>query len=429
MHIKFGQLLNIRFGRLLNHKKTEYKMRNRLLILVLFVFSQTTFAQKIGPFWSFYRKANQFAKNAVNQRTAKSIVQIWISETDTLTTHYTIVCNYDKKDPYYCVIDSNYADYTEITKVTPNQYILVSESTNDLAVLNKVKGDDLYEMQRSSREYNALALNYYQAHIPKLTPYIPIMVDKKTDTVIRNTPCLLYSSSTTKESYNSNREKQIITETRKIYIDKNTLEIDSIVKTDLYDSGYRLICKERVSDLPNFDYNELKQQLDFSNPKYAHYSRHDESNLPYRMVYTRNKETTQAILDYPITNLQGQVTKLADMEGWVLLDFWQFGCQPCFAQFKKFAHERDSIGSSVLEKEGVQILSIHPYSDNMEKIAQIGEKYHVSDYLYSAKGMNGQLEMNGYPTYYLISPDKKVALKTNHLGDYSEIIGIVKEYK
>ena len=29
----------------------------------------------------------------------------------------------------------------------------------------------------------------------------------------------------------------------------------------------------------------------------------------------------------------------------------------------------------------------------------------------------------------LVSPDKKVALKTNHLGNYSEIITIIKNYK
>ena len=65
----------------------------------------------------------------------------------------------------------------------------------------------------------------------------------------------------------------------------------------------------------------------------------------------------------------------------------------------------------------------------MEMIGKIGEKYGVSKYLYSAKGINDQLEMSSYPTYYLISPDKQIILKTNHLDDYSNILQAIKNQK
>ena len=110
----------------------------------------------------------------------------------------------------------------------------------------------------------------------------------------------------------------------------------------------------------NTNFIGLTNQLNFDNPKYSNYSRHNAENPPYSTQGSNNIEINSFILNYPITNLKGEVTNLADMKGWILFDFWQFGCSPCFAQFKQFAHERDSLGSTILEQEGVRILSIHP---------------------------------------------------------------------
>lgn len=399
-------------------------MKTKLLTLILLFVSQTIFAQKIGPFLSFYKQANKYENKVSNKRTAKLVKQIRSSSGNSIIEYYAIVCNYDKKNPYYIFADSS---YNAIIKVTPLKYIEISNSTHDITVLNKTDDNQDYDVQRGSLESNLYTLSYYQAPIPKMTPYQINMIDKKTDTVIRKTPCFVYNSTKNSKTIQDNKEIKI-KETQTFYTNKKTLEIDSIILIITYDTGYKLICKEYVTNLPNFDYDLFEKNLNFNNPKYAKYSRHDENNLPYSMTGTRNKAINSAILNFPIVNLKNETTKLNDMNGWVLLDFWQFGCRPCFEQFKQFAQEKDSIGTTILEKEGVRILSIHPFSDNMEMIAEVGEKYHVTQYLYSAKGLKSEIEILSYPTYYLISPNKQIALKTNQLGDYSEILQIIKQY-
>lgn len=399
-------------------------IKKTIVIITLLFAANIMQAQKLAPMLDYCNLSKNTAEK--NQIAVKQIRQVRGTNTDFVCEYFTIVCNYNKKDPYFCVIDSAFMN---IVKVTKNDYVSVNNRTHELA--NYDKKSEQYQVYRYDTENKIYSLNYYQYPISKLTPYEPIKITSRTDLTIRYTPCILFVAEETNDYFDNRGKTKLGTMYYKksIYINKTSGNIDSLIYQRTFSDGREYINKEYITDITNFDFNTLSSQLNFDNPKYSDYSRHNADNPPFSTKASNNKEINSTILNYPIINLQGQVTKLADMKGWVLLDFWQFGCRSCFAQFKQFAHERDSIGNTILEKEGVQILSIHPYSDNMEMISQIGEKYHVSKYLNSAKGLNGQLEMYSYPTYYLISPDKKVALKTNHLGDYSEILTIIKNNK
>lgn len=339
------------------------------LFIVLLLATNIVQAQKLAPMLDYCNQSKKMAKQ--NQVVVKEIQQIRGTKTDFVTEYFTIVCNYNSKDPYFCVIDTAFMN---ISKVTKNNYISVNNRTYELADYNKKS--EQYQIYRYDTENAIFCLNYYQYPIPKLTPYEPMMITSKTDLTIRNTPCVLYVAEETKDYYDSRGKTKLGTMHYKksIYINKTSGDIDSLIYHRTFSDGKEYINKEYIKDVANFDFTALAKQLNFDNPKYRNYSRHNAENPPYSTKASSNTEINSSILDYPITNLQGQITKLANIKGWVLLDFWQFGCRSCFAQFKKFASENDSIGSTILEKEGVRILSIHPYSDNMEMIGQIGDK-------------------------------------------------------
>lgn len=395
-----------------------------ILIAFLVLIMQTACCQNIGTYMNYYKQASSFAKQTKNHKTAKEVKQIRIIETDTIYNYYTMLCNYDKKNPYFSVIDTA---YQKIMFIQEDKYFCIDNITRELTKADK--NSELYNY-RYNTESKILALNYYQNPLHKLKPYSNEMITKKTDTIIRGIPCFIFLSDETRNYYNKEATQIAGTvNTRKnIFINQKSKDIDSIVLNRTYSDGRTLMIKEYIESIDDFNYHNFQTQLDFNNPKYQSYSRHDENKIPYSKSTSDNKEITSEILNYPIISLNNKKTTISEKNGWILLDFWQFGCRTCFEQFKRFAAENDSLGQTILEKEGVKIMSIQPKSDNMEMIAQVGEKYHVTQYLYSAKGLKGQIEVISYPTYYLISPDKKIAHITHYLGDYSEILQIIKQY-
>lgn len=301
--------------------------------------------------------------------------------------------------------------------------------TNELVDFKK--GDKetyAYEEYRINIEGQNYSLLYYLWNLHKLPPYSFYPISNEKNTVIRNTPISIFTSNEELIYYKSKDKSQKgkIQQTTNYYVNTRTYLLDSLKFTYAYDNGKTTTYKEYVSEIKNFDFDSFYKLLDFNNPKYANYSRHDNDNFPESLSITDNEIITPEILCQPITNTKKQITTLSKTDGWILLDFWQFGCSGCFAQFKSFQHEKDSLGYRILENNGVKVFSIHPYSDNMELIQKVADKYDANDYIYSSKGFTKLLHISSYPTYYLISPNKKIVLKTNNLGDYSEILNIIK---
>lgn len=119
------------------------------------------------------------------------------------------------------------------------------------------------------------------------------------------------------------------------------------------------------------------------------------------------------------------------MEGWVFLDLWQFGCQPCYHCFERMKHEKDSLGYRILENEGIRIIAANAKSDNFELINAIATKFEGEDILYAGKGTMSMLALvnHAFPSYYLISPEKEIIWRSNYLGDYSELLKAKANYE
>jgi len=344
---------------------------------------------------------------------------------------YRIVCNKDKNNPYCAIVSDN-----ETIVLKKGCYIVINHAHRELTnIRKKWKGRIYYPTMRYNVETQHHCLHYYMNSVPKMKPMFMPKIKSCMEETVNGKKSLKYVASDTWQGHSSDeaRTKMDLCEETEYWINPSTLEMDSVVcvTTHNHENGASIVvtAKEYVSNDEAFDFESFEKLLDFNNPKYMAYSRHDENDLPYSMRGTRTKEMTETLKAFPIVNMSGQTTSIGELEGWVLLDFWGFGCPSCFEQFKNYAQEIDSIGTTVLEQNNVAVLCIHPSSDNMEMIGKIGEKYRISKYLYSAKGMNTQLDMIGFPTYYLVSPNKQLVLKTNRLADYSEILMTIKNHK
>ncbi|MDR1846574.1 MAG: thioredoxin family protein [Bacteroidales bacterium] len=144
-----------------------------------------------------------------------------------------------------------------------------------------------------------------------------------------------------------------------------------------------------------------------------------------------NKESflTDTVLNYPLINSYGDTTTIGKETGWLLLDFWFFGCKPCIEFFNTINTEEKQYGKSILEQNNVKILSINPFTSNYLALKQQAEKYNFIEHVYCAKDLRLYFNIRGYPSFFLISPDKKIVYDSNDLGDYSEILEIIKQYK
>lgn len=211
------------------------------------------------------------------------------------------------------------------------------------------------------------------------------------------------------------------------YVNNNTNILDSIRIKNIVDGK---IHSQRVIRISNLRYDDRQQIVDsifnFNNPRYAKFSHHNEKNP--ENAWTDNHEINDEVLNFPLVNLDGDTTTLAENEGWVLLNVWSNNCAPCLENLQNYGHEKNSLGYRVLEREGIKIMAVNQSSDNMELIRQIGEKTGTTDLMYSGKGLSGVIELRYLGYYYLISPDRQIAYETYDLGDYSELLNAKKKY-
>ncbi len=172
--------------------------------------------------------------------------------------------------------------------------------------------------------------------------------------------------------------------------------------------------------------------FDFHQQKYENYSKHNDNFLPYSWTYTKTEipsKLSSPVLNFPIVSLIGDTTTIGQEEGWLLLDFWWFSCRSCIEWVATTSKEKTEHGQRILESNGIKIMSINAISDNKEKLSETAQKYNAADIIYHAKGMGELINIYYMPQYYLVSPDKKIVLKTNDLGDYSEVLKVKQKWE
>ena len=205
----------------------------------------------------------------------------------------------------------------------------------------------------------------------------------------------------------------------------SSLRDDSSIYKNSYGEIYNNYYK-----IENYSFESKQHVLDsifdLQSVRYADYDHYDEKTSPQCQARTENKTACDELLDYPLVNLEGDTTSIREQDGWVLLNFWTTGCEPCIEHLMRMAAEKDSLGYRIIEKEGIKILAIEHKSDNLELIAKRAELTNSKDIMYSGKGIGAIINLPASGYYYLVSPNKEIVYETGNLGDYSEIINKLK---
>lgn len=211
------------------------------------------------------------------------------------------------------------------------------------------------------------------------------------------------------------------------YFNTATRRIDRIIAyPDQQNSRYGF--KQEFQIYTEFEVNAdslVGDIFDTLSPRYSNYSLHNDANPPYSWGGNATKTDTlsDTILSYPIVSLTGDTTTILQQEGWVLLDFWIFGCPGCRRQHLAWQRERQNLGSTLLEKEDITILSINPISDNTDLMRREDSIINNdTPVLLHGKGIRRYVALDSYPTYILLSPQKEIVYRTNSLSDYEAIL-------
>lgn len=306
-----------------------------------------------------------------------------------------------------------------------------SVNTLNKELMNGKKGEPYYEVMYE--QYIEGEVEYFRPlFFPK--EYEKIDFVKMYDTLINNIPYKIICRNM-KNGFYFNKEtgKYDIPDFYTIYyyFNTNANSIDHIIAQPLqvdnnaaWPIEFFLDCKYKMTTSEN-------SIFDFSNPLYTGYSRHDDSFAPYSWTFSipHDSVLSDTVLEYPIIDLKNDTTTLSAENGWILLDFWFFQCPGCREQFSRWLNEKDSVGQIIIEKEGIKIMAINATSNNVNELYVISKQYELDGKVFYAKGLGNVLDMHIMPQYYLVSPDKKILLKTNSIEDYNSLITLKKTYE
>lgn len=396
-------------------------MKKFVILLLIFLNTFGTsnaqninFKATIKVIKDYFYASSEMMKNHQDGIVAKN-VKVYFGKNTSEIEYYTFIYDFSTKNPYYCVLDTALMDFYKIEK--KNLYE-VNVGTRELTHLKKDKG--IFRAYKKSLEGQHKVVDYYTYGNENLQPAVNYALYKKTDTIIRKKPCLVFYSS----NFNEKNRKEAIH-----YVNKNSYELDSVLWISTRKDGSKYVAKkEIVSDTKNFNIKKVKDLFNFESPKYAEFTKHDNKNTPYSSAYSDNENLSiPEVANFELKDLNNNKTSIQKEKGWVLLDLWEFGCKGCYAGFKRMGQQIDSIGQTVLEKNGVKVICVNPQSDNMEYIGKVAEKYNVYNLLYAGKGLTALIEIPAYPSYYLISPKNEVVKKGTHFTD-EEILKAIKQY-
>ena len=362
------------------------------------------------------------------------------------STEYNVILHYDKKNPaIYVKCKDPYDDvYREEYLLTKHKSERIEHNNNIIVFKNKHVFWDYYHSFSTMDDLSAYFMNigYFlyptQSKIKSKFCILGMVVSKEVVDINGQQ----YSKYHTLDPFVTT-EFKIFYDRTHTFINNTTGLIDSVYcfsTSKLHNDKVLTEGPEYVDEYGNIfrnyykidNYNfDSKQHIfdsvfDLTDARYNDYSRYDEKTFYQYRPYSQNKTANDDLLDYPLVSLQGDTTSIREQEGWILLNFWTTGCGPCIEHLKEYAHEIDSLGYRILEKEGIKILAIEHKSDDMELISKRARLTNSKDIMYSGKGIGATINLPALGYYYLISPDKEIVYETGDLGDYEEIIKKLK---
>lgn len=386
----------------------------RTLIIILSIFFFTGCQNQGGKLLEEINKEYK-SHNYFNYK-VKSIVDDNITKAKT----YSIFVN-NKTNTFVFI------NYNRIYKVYNKGITYIDDETEEFSEFKK--GSEVYTNFFEALKSQISEFNLY-------TPYFTSSKKIKTkDTIINSENYKILSFKGDEfivtESNNSASGRYL---TYIYYNEKNKLadKIEYILEDTISNKISERKIKYEFYDFSFEDKsNEIKSIFDYNNAKYSLYTKHDEINVPYSFRHTGAKDTvmTSELLNYPIVDINGDTTTINQQKGWVMLDFWFFGCTSCKDFHESLRLEKEKKGYTFLSKNNIKLMSINPLTTDKDKLMKEVKGFGMEQNTYYSKGINEYLYMEVMPIYYLVSPDKKIIYHSRNLKDYSEIKKIIEEYK
>ena len=350
--------------------------------------------------------------------------------------HFTVISRTDTDNPFFAVIEK---DLLHFVMVKEKEVLVVDTRTRELSHFSDNKNDESvwFEQIRDETFSTLEYLSFYTISFSTQTKDLQRIpkIQQITDTTSQGIPYRKYVATHKKRlvwNEETNKYDIPLQYSSHIWLNQNTGQVDSIFVFRITENDFGRNMHYCITNVNHEDKsNYIDSVFNFDNPYYDEYTRHSETDPPLSRIGTRNDSIDESLIQFPFIDLQNDTIVLSNTEGWVLLDLWQFGCQPCYQGIKNLQQERDSLGYGMLEQEGIVIIAANAISDNLELINQVAEKCGGQDILYAGKGVFGLLALvNGaFPSYYLISPEKEIIWRSNYLGDYSELLEAKANYE
>ena len=352
------------------------------------------------------------------------------------TNSFSVVSFLGKEDPYYAIIEK---DILRSVMIKENEAFYIDGRTRELSHFSANKDDGSQWFDQIS--YESITeleyLSFFTICFPNQlngTRLLPL-IQQVSDTVIQAIPYRKYVAIHPKrQAWNEETNEFDITiqYASHIWLNLQTNQFDSVSVFRATNNNWKINCHYYIDGLNHDNKSDYIDSIfNFDNPIYTGYSRHTETFPPYSRIGVRNEGINDSLLSFPFIGLQHDTTTINNTKGWVLLDLWQFGCPPCYQGIKDLQHEKDSLGFSILEQEGITIIAANAKSDNLDLIQEVSEKCGCPDVLYAGKGTMSILALvnHAFPSYYLISPEKEIVWRSNYLGDYSELLEAKANYE
>lgn len=346
---------------------------------------------------------------------------------------YQISVHHSQKNPELYVA---YSDELEFYKLTKRNIQNIDFCNNELFDISIFSKPSLYLTARNDMEAKFQYMPYYSAALPIIMQCKQWKLTTKQcfDTIIDGVHHKKFTSTTKKRflQNESTRDYSIPLQYEcHTWINSETNLVDSVVAYNISKNSFHQKITYKVLNTYFDDrISYYDSVFDFSNPSYLSFTNNNEyfhHNIPFNETDTLTTEC----LYHPIITIDNDTTQIMKEKDWILLDLWIFGCDGCNRQFEKFKQEQDSLGHKIIENSKIKIIAANALSDNIPLIKEFSNRLHDNDIFYSAKGITTKLGLvnSVYPSYYLISPEKKLVWSSNYLGDYSELLKAKAEYE
>lgn len=185
--------------------------------------------------------------------------------------------------------------------------------------------------------------------------------------------------------------------------------------------------------------------FDFNAPIYKDYEKY---NFNLKLVppslssigwpdpdYHHDSIMNDRLKNFTIRNIADETFCLKELNGWILLDLWTFGCKPCMEFHKKLQTEKDSLGFRILEKEGISIVCLlQTTSEHIPWFKTYANRFSCNDIMYYTSGNHTDFSklfnVIRYPKYFLYAPDGHLVFEGFiNAGNYSPLLKAKAEYE